>query len=232
MDHFFDAPSRPNAGAVSQMLQGSVPINENGLISIQGRVHAMEDININGGQVQQAGTLAAGVRAFEGQVAFSDLVNIEDVQVGTHFERSGGQIKIVAAQDIQHTGQTIADGADQADAGFISLTAGNDINVDVGSLISAKGQGENSNGGEVYIFADNDAAFAQGALIDVSGGEIASDGGFIEFSAKQTVNLNGGTFKASAMDGNLGMVLIDPADVIINNNNLTNGTNLNIQASN
>jgi hypothetical protein len=70
-------------------------------------------------------------------------------------------------------------------------------------------------GRTVNIWSDTDAVTRQGALVDASAGT-SGDGGAIEFSAKNTVELAGGEFRADGMGGGKsGTVLIDPLNLLV-----------------
>jgi filamentous hemagglutinin family protein len=214
MSGFFDAAGNPTDVSTNQLLNGTAPINGNALISIRGRVNALDTVVLQAGDVINAGVINAGTAAAQ-SIRFSDLVNTDNLQTGAGIVEENGEIYIMAENDFTNTGQINADGANNIDAGNIVVTAKNDIILSGDSSITAKGQGENSNGGNVIVFADNNSALKDNATLDVSGGDISGDGGFVEFSAKDTVELGGGSLRAGAVNGELGTILIDPLNVNI-----------------
>ncbi|NES25684.1 MAG: hypothetical protein F6K41_44020, partial [Symploca sp. SIO3E6] len=82
----------------------------------------------------------------------------------------------------------------------------------------------NGNGGEIIVWAD-DIASIHGSLT-ARGGLSFGDGGLIETSGKQFLNLTS-TPDASAVNGNGGTWLIDPTDItIVNGGGGAIGTNM------
>jgi filamentous hemagglutinin family protein len=224
MNGFFDSPGTPNPASLSSALDGTLPISPTGLISIQGRVNTHNNIRLNAGQLVQAGTLTSGANYFSNEADFSDLVNANGLQSGSQIVEQNGDIYITALGDITHTGTTSTNGGDNLNAGNIEIRAGNDISVAGNSIISAQGQGEISNGGNIVVFADHNATLSGNALIDASGGT-SGGGGFIEFSAKDTVVLSGGSLQAGAINGQQGSILIDPLNLVIDTDLLRSSSN-------
>lgn len=137
----------------------------------------------------------AGARILAGaqaRIAFNDLVNVEGVASATKVEVDGGIIHIVAAEDIKVAGQ-----------------------------VSADGLGAKANGGEVTIKAERDAKLMAGGRVTANAGT-TGDGGFVEFSAKNTVELAGGNLQAAAANGVAGSILIDPANLVLSSDLLRN----------
>jgi|GEM_PF-5389641 len=215
MGSFFDAPGVPNIGALRLLDSGQVPLSETGLISVKGRINALEVASLAAGQVSVGGHIVTGPEAWA-RVQFGDLVNIEGVRQGNELTvTESGEIRIVAAGDVAIEGRLAAEGADGIGGGFVGIDAGGDVVLSKGATLSARGHGEDSDGGTVDVWADNDATFGASAVIDVRGGEVSGDGGFAELSAERTVNLEGGQFRASAIDGLGGIVVIDPDEINI-----------------
>ncbi|MDP3454658.1 leukotoxin LktA family filamentous adhesin, partial [Methyloversatilis sp.] len=105
-----------------------------------------------------------------------------------------------------------------ADGGEIELKAGRDILVDIDAMVTAAGDGADSDGGRVYSMAERSALIRSGAVMDASAGA-SGDGGFVEFSAKDTVELAGGQFLADGRNGGAaGLVLIDPLNIVLSAN--------------
>jgi len=229
MENFFDGPGQPNLSATSQLLSGSAPINSEALISIQGKINALTDITLAAGSISNYGMLASGA-VFDGyQADFSDIVNINDIEIGTAITVDvNGDIVISAQEDFLNSGTIITDGSDNLDAGNIDIYAGRDISLAGGSLVSAAGRGTDSGGGNINIWADNNASARAGAKIDARGGDVSGDGGFIEFSAKKVVDLENAHMSAAAADGDQGTVLIDPLE--LNIDQFSGGGNLEFQA--
>jgi filamentous hemagglutinin family protein len=132
--------------------------------------------------------VAAGGQVLAGgsaQVSFSDLVNIQGARQAASVSVAGGTIRILADNDIEVAGQ-----------------------------VSADGRGTHANGGSVTVMAGHHASLQTGGKVSADGGK-TGDGGFVEFSAKDTVALAGGSLSAAAKLGQAGSVLIDPANLLI-----------------
>ena len=117
---------------------------------------------------------------------FSDVVNANGLAAATNVVVREGRIEIVADGDVAVSGTIATPGGSGVRGGDIDIRAGGNVDLQFGALIAARGNGADSSGGKVNIWADNDAAARPGALVDASAGS-NGDGGFIEFSAKNTV---------------------------------------------
>jgi filamentous hemagglutinin family protein len=217
MESFFLAPGVPSEAATAMLLNRTAPIASNGLISIRGKVNATGDIRFSAGNIQNYGVITAGAVIPENAIQFSDLVNADGLESGAEIAMHNGIIEILAAGDVINAGTIVTDGTNNQNGGEIHITAGNDVTLQDGSILSARGRGEQSNGGNIIVFADRNAVMNGTALIDVRGGDSSGDGGFIELSAREKVLLDGGLFKSYAEKGTAGRVLIDPNEIIIGN---------------
>jgi hypothetical protein len=232
LDSFFLSPGAPNQAAVTQLLNGTAPRNASGVISIDGRVNAADGVTLSAGSLSVGGAIFSGARFVSSTPDFTDVVNANGIVSATNAVMREGRIIIVADNDITVSGTIAAPGGAGVSGGNISITAGHDVNVQPGALISAQGNGANSAGGSVSVYGGNNATFASGAAIDASAGG-SGDGGAIEFSAANTVTLAGGTFAAGAANGRAGSVLVDPNNVeVVANNQILSGTNYTLVANN
>ncbi len=231
MDHFFDINGEPSLSSVEMLLDGSVPVSESGLISIQGKVNAINGIRLSAGSFANSGLVTSGAVFTGSRPDFSNIVNIDGIENGTGFSIENGDIYIRAEKDLENSGTIKSDGNSNLNAGIIDIQAGNDIKLMENSTISARGLGDNSNGGEINIYAGHDAVFNKNTLIDVRGGDISGDGGFVELSAAKKVTMDGGIFKAYAENGSAGSILIDPEDIEIVSDNLFQGGDYTLQAN-
>ena len=192
-----------------QMLfSGNVPINSSGTIIVKGKINAVEEVNLTAGGID----LERGSRVRAGhqvQVEFGDVVGgVEKLNWGNELiQTPDGKIQIVASNNVTVAGQVSTDAVAGENAGQIDIRAGNDINVNTGAEISARGVGANSDGGEVVIFADRNSYLQDGAVVDVSAEN--GKGGILEFSAIDTVNITGNGLRSSYG----GTVLIDPETI-------------------
>jgi hypothetical protein len=229
MNSVFDSPNVPSMTAVNTIMNGSLPINSSGLISISGKVNAIKDIELNSANVtvtsdyNHQGEVVAGADYSNingknnDRVHFSDVVNVRNLKTANNISVENGNIRITAQNNFTNQGNISADGSSNVNAGNIDIDTGNDINLKEGSIISAKGQGDNSSGGNIIMIAENDSFFEKEAIVD-AGADSNGDGGFIELSAKEEVNLAGGEFLVNSTNGKNGNVYIDPSLIRINDN--------------
>ncbi|MDI1360655.1 leukotoxin LktA family filamentous adhesin [Methylotenera sp.] len=232
MDSLISQSGVVNAGAVSNALLGYIPLTDTGLIQVKGRINAANAVTLSAGSV----AVDAGAKVVAGQQAqasFGDLVNIQGLATASGVEVKNGVIKITASNDVNVAGQVATDGIAGANAGTVDIHAGSNITLASGADISANGQGAASSGGNVKIYAEGDATLGVGAHVSANAGS-SGDGGFVEFSAKTTVNITGGQLNAGAQNGKAGTVLIDPTNVNWTGSGsdvFSDGTNYQIQAT-
>jgi len=208
MNQLLNARGQVSAVHEQMLFSGNVPISSSGLISVKGKINAVEEIQLTAGNIEldRDAILRAGRQV---QVNFGDVVNTQNLNWGNDIlVTPEGKIRIVATNDVTIAGQVSADATLGENAGQIEILAGNDINVNAGANISARGVGANSDGGNVVIFADRNSNLAGGAIVDVSAR--SGKGGFLEFSAVDTVNIQGSGLRSSAG----GTILIDPKDIL------------------
>jgi len=234
MNSVFDSPNVPSMTAVNAIMNGSLPINSSGIISISGKVNAVKDIELNSANVTVTGdhthqgevVAGADYSNIDGKnndrVHFSDVVNVRNLKSGNNISVENGNIRITAQNNFTNQGNISADGSSNVNAGNIDIDTGNNINLKEGSTISAKGQGDNSSGGNIIMIAEKDSFFEKGAIVD-AGADSNSDGGFIELSAKNNVELAGGKFIVSSIEGQDGTVYIDPNIIDVTHDSNLNG---------
>ena len=209
MNDFFSGPGNPSAAATASVLSGDVPLRGFAAIAVDGQINAERDVTLMAGDVTVKGVINAGAAAQSAVGGFGSFVNVNGVEVGADLIVDNGTVTIVAADDVKITGQINVDGKAGVAGGSISIDAGDTIVVEKNAVISAKGQGANSNGGVIISFAQDDARIDDNAIVDVSAGS-SGDGGFIEFSAKDKLDIDGGQFLAAAANGLPGTILLDP----------------------
>lgn len=185
MDRLINPSGSIDDAATAQALAGQMPLSPTGLVRVEGRIHATQDVTLAGGNVEVStgAQVLAGAKA---QVAFANLVNVDSLVTASGVQVDGGTVRILAAQDIKVAGQ-----------------------------VSADGLGAHSNGGTVYVMAGHDATLLTGGKVSANAGTVGN-GGFVEFSAKDTVVLAGGGLQARAEQGRAGDILIDPPNLTIN----------------
>ncbi|MFA7483534.1 MAG: filamentous hemagglutinin N-terminal domain-containing protein [Vulcanimicrobiota bacterium] len=217
---------------------GTIKVDDNGFVVLTGPMVANDGVILaRVGQVALAGgtkstvsfdptgmiqvELPADAGASDGIVSLSyedagDLlasaVSSPQVQAGQIVVRDGRTFLEVESGTVVHAGEIQADGVAGQDAGRVVLDSVANTILSKDSLITAKGVGENSSGGEVYVLSERTADSDFGSLIDVSGG-LSGDGGFVEQSANR--GRVGVHVRALAANGKIGTFLIDPAFIAI-----------------
>lgn len=165
------------------------------------------DIQANGGRVE----IAAETSDSNTGVLHQGTINVSGIEASPN----GGTIQMTGKNIIQD-GQVLADGANQGQGGYIGIVSEQNTVLTENSLTSARGAGEHSDAGEIFVWSDGDTYFNEGGVIDVSGGSISGDGGFAEVSGVDNVYFNGQAF-GGANDGEGGTIFIDPANITISN---------------
>ncbi|HYD48094.1 MAG TPA: leukotoxin LktA family filamentous adhesin, partial [Terriglobales bacterium] len=228
-DGLLDAAGNPSAALVQDLLDGNSPLGD-GVIAIEGQINAATDVRLQAASVSNSGQIESGAVFEARQPDFADLVNVAAIEQGTALRVANGEIEIVASNDIENSGRIASEGSDHLDGGIIRLTAGRDLRHRDGEL-SVRGRGEDSDGGSIDAWADRDATWTGTAAVDVRGGDVSGDGGAAEISAARTVHVAGGVSRAQANDGRRGQVLIDPAELQISGEHLSDGADLSFLAS-
>ena len=100
--------------------------------------------------------------------------------------------------------------------GVIELVAEDAVNLQAGSVISARGGEANASGGAVRIQSRGQFADSAASSIDVSGGAAGGDGGRVAISAMQMSSIVSRLEAAAHAGGRGGELVIDPLDIIIN----------------
>jgi filamentous hemagglutinin family protein len=145
-----------------------------------------------------------------------DVFNAGEVHVGGD---AGGTVS-VAAHRIAQAGVIHADGG-LSDGGTIDLLARDTLVLTEDSILSANA-GERGAGGAIMVFSQGNTRVPEGARISARGGTVFGDGGQVEFSGIQHIEL-GAVADVSRTDGAPGHVLIDPSDILISSQIDTGG---------
>ena len=145
---------------------------------------------------------------FEIQAPENEVLNLGKVLA------DGGAVNVFAGT-LKHAGEIRADTVSVDETGTVILSAGKDIILESGSIVSASGTpGGVHDGGEVRIVAQDTFDFQRGAEIRVDGGTDGGDGGYLELSGKQKIALNGiFSGNAQAEGYRNGSLFIDPANI-------------------
>src|SRR5882762_4818079 len=213
-----------DAQSVQRLMNGDVPLSPSGLIAIDGKVNATDSVSLRGWDVSTSGAVATGPAAALQIAAFAGTVNSEGLKQGTAVVAHEGVIEIVAAGDTALAGTLAADGASGQRAGKISVHAAGDIAVGSTAVVSAKGVGADSAGGDIRVYAEGNTSVARGARFVAAAGD-SGDGGAIEVSAAHRLTLSGGAFDASASNGRAGSILLDPNDLVVETDMLRSAVN-------
>ncbi|MEI6808892.1 MAG: filamentous hemagglutinin N-terminal domain-containing protein, partial [bacterium] len=126
---------------------------------------------------------------------------------------SGGSVTMSGIR-VGQFGIVSANGS-SGNGGIVNITASDTVALGETSVTTANA-GPNGNGGTVTVFSPDTALFRRGSKIEARGGSETGDGGFIEVSGRQHVEIYG-TTDASAQNGKAGTFLIDPSDVTLAN---------------
>ncbi|NEQ44613.1 MAG: CHAT domain-containing protein [Leptolyngbya sp. SIOISBB] len=157
--------------------------------------------------------------------------------IGAAVDSAVGSASIAGTVDVAHTqgGQILVLGNDITLTGALLEASG----INVGGLVRVGGdyQGQGAlpraqtnhvdsntliradaldagDGGEVIIWADGTTLF-QG-LVTAQGGPNGGDGGLVETSGRQSIEIDGGQVDASAAQGTAGLWFVDPNNIEIN----------------
>ncbi|TFY97147.1 leukotoxin LktA family filamentous adhesin [Ramlibacter humi] len=218
VNNFFLSPGMPDPAAVGALLSGTAPRNPDGTIVVNGRINAIDGVNLSAGMVNVGGVVFAGARFVGNAPDFSDVVNANGLNSATNVIAEGGRIRIVADADVTVAGTLATPGAAGVKAGEVEIRAGRDVDLQAGARIVAAGAGAASGGGKVTVLAERNAINREGSLLDASAGTSGA-GGFVEFSAKDTVELAGGALRADGTGGGAGgAVYVDPATINVSQN--------------
>lgn len=123
----------------------------------------------------------------------------------------GGNVQMQAS-DIVHTGSINADGATGA-GGVVTMQASANVLIGAESVTTANA-GLDGDGGSIFIVAERSAVIEGGATIEARGGGESGDGGFVETSGHESIEV-GAMPDVAAPQGNGGTWLIDPTDITI-----------------
>ncbi len=201
------APNIENGGVI-EVVDGEVLLAAGQSIALAGidnpsirfEVSAPDNEVVNLGQIiaeRGAASLFAGTLKHSGRIRASGLVRNAD-----------GSISLVAQDRIEIDGEIDASG-DTA-GGRIDIRAQDILLGETGRIdASARVDGD---GGEIVLFAD-DGVTVQGEIL-ARGGELGGDGGFIETSGLQRLDIRRAA-DASAPAGEAGQWLIDPNNITI-----------------
>ena len=124
MKRFFDSEGEINHKAMSDLIVNGVPVSENGLVVVKGKINTIKDVKI------RAGDIAIGLE---------DIVNTGGLQEASRaVVTSNGDIELVAENDISVSGKLLAEGKEYFEGGEISLRAKNNIELNENAHLFCK----------------------------------------------------------------------------------------------
>jgi filamentous hemagglutinin family protein len=178
---------------------GTIEVYAEGSNAVNGNVAAEKGIEQGNSTVLVSGTVdASGKNAGEKggniEILGDDIAILDGSYLDASGAQSGGNIKI--GGNFHGVGPTPTAAA---------TIVQNNTTINANAL-------DSGNGGNVAVWSDNETNFA--GNIQAKGGPNGGNGGFVETSGKQTLNMQG-SVDASAPKGIPGTWLMDPEDVTI-----------------
>lgn len=171
------------------------------VVNNSGTIRAQSLLNKNGTVV-----LSGGISG--GTVVNTGTVDVSAIEANA----TGGEVNI-SGYFAGNSGTILAQGAGTGDGGLVGVHSTQQTITASTSAIDVSG-GAQGNGGTVLLRSDNRVIF-DGA-VKAQGGAIQGDGGFVDASSPGQVELLG-VVDATATNGTMGTLLIDPNMIDINN---------------
>ncbi|MEM6496938.1 MAG: leukotoxin LktA family filamentous adhesin, partial [Pseudomonadota bacterium] len=203
--------------AVNRLLSGAFPVSQNGNILIQGQINAKSGVRLLGQTVDILGPSSAGTATTQQTKSFVSSVNSSGLEMGGRIEVTDGDIEIVAAGRARVAGRLKAKRKSGGKAPRINVRSKENIEIESTAEMVVGSAEPHFDGGTVLVIADNHLTVADGATITARGGG-SGDGGFVELSGLQTVDIGQVVVDLGATGGQAGTLLIDPADMVIASN--------------
>ncbi len=199
-----------NTGLISSV-SGDVRLNAN----VRNQVNEL--VIYNDGEIKSSSVWQEGgdiyIGSNEGDVENHGLIESvvgEDLLSGDSERLAHIQID---GHRIANFGIIKNNGLGNRDAGSIELNAQETVVLMPNSLIQANAD-KMGDGGNVKVFSPVNAIFRESARIEAEAGFMLGDGGFVDVSGWQYIEING-RVSTFAINGENGEFLIDPYDVII-----------------
>jgi len=153
----------------------------------------------------------ASITASQDLEGFTDGDVINRGVIDASGDERGGRI-VASGSRVSQQGEAIANGG-QGSGGEIQLIARELVEVGSESRVIANA-GLDGVGGDVTVYSEGIAVLSQGATVETRGGTLSGDGGFVEVSGREFVDVQE-TIDASAANGRVGRLLIDPDNIEI-----------------
>lgn len=173
MDNFFSNSGVHNPELLQRVLDGRVPIGQSGLLSVQGKINALEDVTLMAATVNLGGEILTGAVFTHEAPGFSDVVNVRDYSEPKAVELEDGKIRIEATQ-IHGSGTTLkTDGSVTMEAksggqALIHLQNSDiqarDVSLEATSTISKSGLVANDVSADAAVTLDSTRIQATGNL--------------------------------------------------------------------
>ncbi len=170
-------------------------------------------VQLTGSQVEIPFGTAKPNAPTTGLAIAAGQINVSGSQVGGNVQVLGDQVQAIGANinasGVTGGGTVLIGGGYQGQG---SLPTAQNTTISADSIIQADAliQG---NGGQVVVWSDGTTRFA--GQISAKGGLVGGNGGLIETSGKQTLQVQDATVNASAPAGLAGTWLLDPTDITI-----------------
>jgi filamentous hemagglutinin family protein len=119
----------------------------------------------------------------------------------------------ISAPNAGQSGRILATGTDRTAGGNVEITSSKQTGLFANSIIDVSGLG-NADAGSVRVWSDNYTVFSSNATIVARGGETGGNGGFVEVSGKEALNV-AGFVDARAPQGETGTFLLDPHNITV-----------------
>ena len=186
----FFSGGNPNSSAVSQLTNGSAPINPDGVITIFGHINLIDGTELRAGAVTvgSSGLISAGA-SFNGTAPdFTDVVNANGLVRGGGIVERDGKILIAVGSTVEVSG---ALGANTVDISANSTTGGavqvNLTGADIaGRDLSLAARSTLSDATLLTTLGTRQALAS--AKVDVNGGRLVSENGSIAINALSEVH--------------------------------------------
>ena len=190
--------------------EGSLHAGEVALVLDGSGQHAVYDAAINNSGLVRAvrGTGEGGEIHL---LSAAGVVNSGDLDASAE-QGDGGSVSI-NAETINQSGAIRATAAGKGEGGQIELLAADAIAMHSGSTIDASAD-QSGDAGDVVVIAEKSTWFTGDAAIKAHGGNESGDGGFVEVSGREYVNVEG-QVDVGADNGDGGLWFIDPTDISI-----------------
>lgn len=199
VDNFFVSANNPDDVLVGKLLAGNAPRSGTGVVTIDGKINAIDGINLSAGTINVGGALYSGARFVNETPTFDQVVNANGLDLNTNVVEREGRILIVADEAVSVTGKLHAPGSATVAAGDIHIQAGGTGTAYVGDGEGAKIALSNAELIGKDITLEADASFdsllpilpvlpeSVSAEIDVDSSQLRSRDGDLTLTATSTV---------------------------------------------